>query len=181
VSPRRAALIPALLLLAACAPSQSPAQATAFPAGGAPAAGAGCVDTASARDIWTRVDHRLNAIVLDPKHQGLSDVATGAALTQLQQYVQQMLVVNGVTEREVDSLDALTVSDAGCAGGSLKLTIATRATTDDYLRPDGSVDHADPMVGVEVHLLETFARVSGVWKESDVQSLESPSPSGQIV
>ncbi len=149
--------------------------------GGAPPAGVGCVDVAAARDIWTRVDNRLNVIVLDPNHQGLSDVATGAALTQLQQYIQQTLVASSLTEREVDSLDGLTVQSPACSSGSLQLAIATRATRGDYLKPDGSIDHSDPMVGVEVHLLESFDRVGGVWKESDVQSLDNPTPSAQVV
>ncbi|GAC1580577.1 MAG: hypothetical protein NVS3B18_14220 [Candidatus Dormibacteria bacterium] len=178
---RRLVLIPAVMVLFACGSSQQPASSSFATGGGAPSARAGCVDTITARDIWTRIDNRLNQIVLDPRHQGLSDVATGAALVDLQQYIQTTLVANHLTEREVDSLDSLSIPDAACAGTSLQLTIATTPTRDDYLKPDGSVDHVDPAVGTHIHLLETYSRVTGVWKESDITTLDVPSPSAQVI
>jgi hypothetical protein len=158
-------MLPACLLLAAC--GSSPA-ATGFPLrGGAPSAGPGCVDTSAASDIWK-------------SHQGLADVATGTALLQLQQYIQSTLIAKNLTEREVDTLDSLTVTDAGCNGGPLQVTVSTTVKQDDYLKPDGGVDHSDPVVGGQLHLAESFDRVKGVWKVSRVSSLDAPSPSAQV-
>jgi hypothetical protein len=171
-------MLPACLLLAAC--GSSPA-ATGFPpGGGAPSAGPGCVDTSAASDIWKSVNNRLNQIALDPRHQGLADVATGTALLQLQQYIQSTLIAKNLTEREVDTLDSLTVTDAGCNGGPLQVTVSTTVKQDDYLKPDGGVDHSDPVVGGQLHLAESFDRVKGVWKVSRVSSLDAPSPSAQV-
>lgn len=129
------------------------------------------------------IDTRLNAIILDPKHAGLSDVATGQALTGLQQYIQDNLVAKGFTEREVDTLDSLTVTNAGCNDGPLRVTIRTTLKQDDYLRSNGAVDHSDAAVGTQQSLDETFVRDNGVWKEADVNDsgAASPSSSGAIV
>lgn len=184
VTTRRSWPILTLLLLSSCAPAGSAATATAAGVV-APQARPGCVDVAAARAIWTRVDASLNAVVLDPAHHGLTRVATGGALAQLRTYIQETLVAHGVTEREVDALDSLSVSGSACTGQQLQVTVATRATRDDYLKSNGSLDHTDAMVGVEVHLMETFTRASGVWKESEVQNLDtatpSPGPSGPIL
>ncbi len=178
----RLGLLGTVVVLSACG-ATPPATGTAGPtSGGAPTAAAGCVSESSARDIWTRIDERLNAIVLDPQHQGLSGVATGSALTNLQDYIQTTLVAKHLTEREVDRLDNLTIVDAGCAStASLQLSITTTMTRDDYLKPDGSFDHSDPAVGRTLHLIESFQRVGAVWKESAIARLDVPSPSAQIV
>jgi hypothetical protein len=174
----RFAVLPACLLVAACGAT---ATTSGPPPTGPPPAAAGCVDSATAHQIWTGINSRLNAIVLDPRHQGLADVATGSALTGLQDYIQTKLVANNLTEREVDSLDGLRIDDAGCAGGPVQLYITTTATRDDYLKPDGSVDHSDPLVGAQLHVEESFDRVGGQWKESSIVDLDAPSPSAQIV
>ena len=131
----------------------------------------------TAREVWTTIDNRLNAIVLDPKHQGLSDVATGNALAQVQQYIADNLVAKGFTEREVDTLDSLSIVAAGCNNGPLTLDIRTTLKQDDYLRSDGSVDHSDSAVGTQLHLRETYVRAGGGWKEADVSDLDQPAPS----
>lgn len=179
---RRLTLLGVTALVAACGPAQPAAGGASPTGGGAPAASAGCVSDNAARDIWTRIDQRLNQVVLDPQHRGLSDVATGTALSDLQTYIQTTLVDKHVTEREVDALDKLSVSDAACtAGAELQLAITTHSTRDDYLKPDGSVDHADPDVGTSFRLLEGFTRVGGVWKESSITRLDVPSASPQLV
>ncbi len=169
------------MLLAGCGSTPS-ATTSAVPTGGAPAAAAGCVSDSAARDIWTRIDQSLNAVILDPQHQGLSDVATGSALTDLQDYIKTTLVAKHLTEREVDRLDNVAVADPACTNGSpLRLTITTTATRDDYLKPDGTLDHSDPAVGMTFHIDESFERVGGVWKESSFARLDAPSPSPQLV
>jgi hypothetical protein len=178
----RLGLVAVVALLAACGSSTPATTATAPANGGAPSAAAGCVSETTARDIWTGIDVRLNAIVLDPQHHGLTDVATGAALTDLQDYIQTTLVAKRLTEREVDRLDNLTIVDAACSStASLQLSVSTTATRDDYLKSDGSLDHSDPAVGTMFHLIETFQRVGGVWKESAITRLDVPSPSPQVV
>lgn len=181
---RRLLLAPACLLLAACGAAQQPSGAVSTATGvptSAPTSAPGCVTKAAARDIWTWINNRLNAIALDPKHQGLSDVATGTALSDIQSYIQTTLVAKNLTEREVDTLDSLTVTDAACTGNSLQLTVASTVKQDDYLKPDGSVDHADSAVGTQLHLVETFDRVNGVWKESSIGDAGGTSPSPQVV
>ena len=176
---RRLLLAPTWLLLAACGTTgPQPGGGTAS---GVPTSLPGCVSRAAARDIWTRIDNRLNAIALDPRHAGLSDVATGSALSEIQGYIQTTLVAKGLTEREVDTLDSLTVSDAACTGNSLQVTVASTVAQDDYLRADGTVDHRDAAVGTQLHLVETFDRVGGVWKESSITDAGSPSPTAQVV
>lgn len=136
-------------------------------------AAASCITQSQAETIWTSVDQRLNAAVLDPKHSGLSDVATGSALSLIQQYVQTTLVQPHLTEREVDHLDQLIILNAGCGGAPLHVHVAMTVVRDDYLKPDGKVDHSDPTVGTTLHLDETFVRAGGGWKESNFQSLQS--------
>ena len=125
-----------------------------------------------AEAVWTSVDQRLNAIVLDPRHAGLDSVATGSALTLIQQYVQTTLVQPHLTEREVDHLDQLIILSAGCGGGPLHVHVAMTVVRDDYLKSDGSADHSDATTGTTLHLDETFVRSGAVWKESDFQSLQ---------
>ena len=123
------------------------------------------------------INNRLNAIVLDPTHTGLTDVATGNALVQVQQYIQDTLVSKGFTEREVDTLDSLTIDAAACNNGPLTVSVLTTLKQDDYLKSDGTVDHSDASVGTQLHLQETYVRSNGVWKEADVNDLSQPAPS----
>jgi hypothetical protein len=141
-----------------------------------PAQGTGCVTQQQATQVWTQIDTRLNAIELDPKHAGTADVATGAALTGIRQYLQQQLVAKNLTEREVDHLQSLSVVDAGCNGGTLQLRVTMTLVQDDYLATDGHVDHADAQVGKTLHILDSYVRSGGVWKESDFQDLDQPGP-----
>lgn len=168
-------------LLAACGPATGSPVRPVSGGSAAPSASAGCVDKTTATVIWTSINSRLDAIVLDPNHAGLADVTTGTAMSDLQQYIQTTLASKNLTEREVDRLDNLTVTDAACTGGNLVLTVDTTVTKDDYLKPDGSVDHSDPSVGSQLHLLETYTRVNGTWKEADIADASGPSPSGSIV
>ncbi len=143
----------------------------------------GCVTRAQATQIWTSIDKKLNAIELDPKHAGLSAVATGNAFGLITDYLQNQLVNQHFTEREVDRLDSLTVVNAGCNNGTLELKVGVTATRDDYLTPSGHVDHSDPLVGVLLHIDESFTRSGGGWKESDFVDLDLPpaSPTPQLL
>lgn len=175
----RLCLLSLCMVLAGCASSRPGTSPTAVDA--APAATSACVDAATARDIWTRIDKRLNAIMLDPQHRGIAQVATGTALTKMQGYIQTTLVANKLTEREVDTLDSLSVSDPACNRGSLRLVVTITAVADDYLRPDGSIDHSNPLVGAHTHIVETFDRVAGTWRESDSLRLDRVTPSPRFV
>jgi hypothetical protein len=161
--------------LAACSPSGVVAPSSV------PVQGSGCVTQQQAEQIWTGIDAKLNAIVLDPMHRGADAVSTGNALVMLNQYIQQQLVSNGFTEREVDRLAQLTIVDPGCNGGALRIRVAVTIVQDDYLAQDGHVDHKDLSVGSIIHVLETFSRVGSIWKESDFQDLDVSSPSPQLV
>jgi hypothetical protein len=162
--------VPALLALAACGSATSRAAPTPTVAA-APTAGAGCVDAAAARAIWTTINNRLNAIQLDPNHAGLADVSTGAALTVRSDYIRTTLTDKHLTEREVDRLDNLSVTNGGCTGGALTVDVTITLTKDDYLRADGTVDHADASVGTQFERVITYVRTGGVWKESDITDL----------
>ena len=141
----------------------------------------GCVSQSQAQQIWTQIDNQLNAIVLDPSHAGLGNVATGNALAQIQQYIQTTLVQANLTEKEVDRLDALTVLSAGCNNGTLTVHVTMTVTRDDYLTPTGKVDHSDPQVGATLHLDESYMRAGSSWKESDFTNLDAPSQTPQLV
>ncbi|MBV9101408.1 MAG: hypothetical protein JOZ46_05745 [Candidatus Dormibacteraeota bacterium] len=163
----RAAVIGvAALALTGCSAGAPSSAAASQPAQG------GCVSQSQAESIWTSVDQRLNAIVLDPKHAGLTTVATGSALGLIQQYVQTTLVQPHLTEREVDHLDQLIILSAGCGDAPLHVHVTMTVVRDDYLKPDGSVDHSDPTVGTSLRLDEAFVRAGSSWKESDFQSLQ---------
>jgi len=168
---RAALLLSALSGFSACSPASS--RATPRPTG--------CVGHDQAREIWRSLDDRLNAIVLDPAHAGLEDIATGNALVQDRRYIQEMLVAQHVTEREVNRLDSLTVLDGGCNGGTLRIRVALTLTQDDYLAPDGHVDHSDPAVGATFHLLESYLRAGSGWKQSDYADADAPSPTPQLL
>lgn len=173
----------AATVLSACS-SSSGTHATSSArasASGSAAPQAGCVSQSQAQQIWTQVDGQLNAIVLDPKHAGLSDVATGNALALIQQYIQTTLVQANLTEKEVDRLDALNILSAGCNNGTLTVHVTMTVVRDDYLNPAGKVDHSDPQVGATLHLDESFVRAGSGWKESDFTNLDSPSQTPQLV
>jgi len=172
----------AVSVLSAC--SSSNTHATSSAGASAPSSAApqvGCVSQSQAQQVWTQVDGQLNAIVLDPKHAGLSDVTTGNALAQIQQYIQTTLVQANLTEKEVDRLDALNILSAGCNNGTLIVHVTMTVVRDDYLNPAGKVDHSDPQVGATLHLDESFVRAGTGWKESDFTNLDSPSQTPQLV
>ncbi len=161
-------------LLVSCSPTPS--------AGGSPPL-AVCVTNAQAVEIWTKIDNRINAIELDPHHTGLSDVTTGAALTEIETYMEDQLVSQGLTEHEVDHLDGLVVVEAGCKGQPLTLRVTETLVQDDYLNAGGAVDHHDPEVGQTLHLLQEYENTGGVWKENDFSDLDQPvaTPTPQLL
>jgi hypothetical protein len=138
---------------------------------------AACVDHATAEHIWRTLDDRLNAVVRDPRHAGLELVVTGNALDKDRQYIQQQLVSRHLTEHEVNRLDSLTILDAACGGSALRARISLTLVQDDYLAPDGHVDHPDAQVGGTFRLIETFVRSGSSWKESDFINADQPAPS----
>ena len=151
-------------------------------AGGSPSP-AVCVTGAQAVRIWTAIDNRINAIESDPHHAGLSDVTTGAALTEIESYLQNQLVSKGFTEHEVDHLDGLVVVTAGCRGQPLTLRVTETLVQDDYLNAAGAVDHHDAQVGQTLHLLQAYEQAGGVWKENDFSDLDQPvaTPTPQLL
>ena len=173
----------AAIVLSACSSSGSPHSTSSVGASASSSAApkAGCVSQSQAQQIWTQIDNQLNAIVLDPQHAGLSNVATGNALAQVQQYIQTTLVQANLTEKEVDRLDALNVLSAGCNNGTLTVHVTMTVVRDDYLNPAGKVDHSDPQVGATLHLDESYVRAGSGWKESDFTNLDSPSQTPQLV
>lgn len=130
--------------------------------------------------IWTDIDEKLNAVELDPKHEGVGKLATGQALELINEYLQTTLVSKNLTEKEVDKLESLTVIDAGCNGGDLTVQVSQKVVQDDYLRPDGQLDHSDSAVGTTLELVETFVRDGSSWKESDFRDATQPTSSPQI-
>jgi hypothetical protein len=172
----------AAIVLSACSSSSTHSTSSAGASASTSAAPqAGCVSQSQAQQIWTQVDNQLNAIVLDPQHAGLSNVTTGNALAQIQQYIQTTLVQANLTEKEVDRLDALNVLSAGCNNGTLTVHVTMTVVRDDYLNPAGKVDHSDPQVGATLHLDESYVRAGSGWKESDFTNLDSPSQTPQLV
>ena len=170
-TPPVAGLIAAVL--ASCAP----------PAQGTSTAKTGCVSQSAATQIWASVDNRLNAIELDPHHSGLSGVTTGNAQTTITAYLQQQLVGQGLTEREIDHLDRLSVVQAGCDGSRLILNVTMTLVRDDYLNAAGRVDHQDASVGRQLNLLQEYVRSGSGWKETDFSDLTPPgaNPTPQIL
>jgi len=172
-----AAWVTLAVLVASCA---APSAAHSPPA---PSAKAGCVSQSEAQRIWTTVNHRLDAIELDPRHAGVSAVTTGSARTAITTYLEHQLVANGLTEHEVDRLDALRIVQAGCNGGRLLVNVTMTVVQDDYLKTGGAVDHRDPSVGSALNLLQEYVRSGGAWKESDFSDLTPPaaSPTPQLL
>lgn len=161
---------------AACA---APAGATATPK---PVVATGCVTHSEATRIWATINHSLDAIELDPRHGGAAAVTTGNALAEVTTYLEH-LVAQGLTEREVDRLDQLTVVQAGCDGGRLIVNIDMTVVQDDYLQTGGGFDHRDPSAGTTLNLLQAYVRAGGSWKESDFSSLTPPAagPTPQLL
>ena len=141
----------------------------------------GCADQNTAQRIWSSLDQRLNAIALDPAHAGLEAVATGSALDKERLYIQERLVAQHLTEREVDRLDSLAVLDPGCGKGMLRVRVTVTLVQDDYLAADGHVDHADEAVGSTFHLIESFVRSGADWKEVDFVDADQPTPTPQLL
>jgi hypothetical protein len=153
---------------------------TAVPAGAVPGVlqtpGSGaCVTQAQARAVWQSVDGRVNALELHPSLSGVDAVAQGTAATQLRQYVQQRLLDQHLSEREVQRLDSLSVLQPAC--GSQPLTVRAYVTLvqDDYLAADGHVDHRDPGVGQTSEVLDSYVRTADSWKVVTIASLGPPS------
>jgi hypothetical protein len=165
------------VLLASCA---TPSATRPTPA---TSAKTGCVTQAETTRIWTAVNHRLDAIELDPHHAGVSAVTTGNAFTAITTYLEQQLVARGLTEHEVDRLDQLRIVEAGCNRGRLVLNVTMTLVQDDYLKAGGAVDHRDSSVGSALILLQEYVRSGGSWKESDFSDLTPPasSPTPQLL
>jgi hypothetical protein len=96
-------------------------------------------------------------------------------------YIQQQLIARGLTEHEVDRLDSLTILDPGCGKAPLRVRVTLTLVQDDYLAPDGHVDHADEGVGSTFHLIETYARSGSSWKETDFVDADQPTPTPQLL
>ncbi|HEV7679524.1 MAG TPA: hypothetical protein VGQ42_13240 [Candidatus Dormibacteraeota bacterium] len=141
-----------------------------------PGSGA-CVDVAGARMVWSDVNARLQALVLHPDVGRIAGVAQGAAATQMQQYLQQRLIDQHLTERELERLDDLSIVEAGCGSGPLTVRVTETLVQDDYIDAGGSVDHTDPGVGSASHVLESYVRSGDVWKVITISSLDqTPNP-----
>jgi len=152
----------------------------ASPGGSPGAQGGGCVSHDEAVQIWTDIDQKLNAIELDPKHAGVANVATGQALQLINEYLQTQLIASNFTEKEVDKLESLSVIDAGCSGGDLTVQVSEKVVQDDYLRPNGQLDHSDSAVGTTLELVETFVRDGTTWKESNFRDASQPTSTPQL-
>jgi hypothetical protein len=136
-----------------------------------------CTSNAQARQVWSDVSGRLDALVLHPSLSGVDAVAQGAAATQMRQYIQQRLLDHNLSEREKSRLDDLSIVQPGCGLQPLTVRVTETLMQDDYLASDGHVDHVDAGVGQTSHLLETYVRSGGTWKVLDIASLDqSPSP-----
>jgi hypothetical protein len=145
-----------------------------------PAAGA-CLDNQQARGVWNDVTARLDALSLHPDTTKVSDVAEGTAGDEIRQYLQSTLISKGLTEREKERLDDLTVVQAGCNGEPLTVNLTETLVQDDYLAKDGHVDHQDPSVGQSLHMLESYVRSGSTWKLIALTSLDQPTSNGNIV
>ncbi len=161
-------------------------QSAALPAGAVPGviqtpAPGACVDTAQARTVWNDVTQRLDALSLHPDVAKVGTVAEGTAAQQISQYLQQTLLDKHLTERERERLDSVTVVQPGCNGQPLTLHLTETLVQDDYLAPDGHVDHVDSSVGQRIELLESYVRSGGVWKVVSIANLAQPTDSGNIV
>jgi len=147
-----------------------------------PAPGA-CVDDAQARNVWTDVTRRIDALVLHPDVSHIDTVAQGTAAQDIRQYLEQTLLAKHLTERERERLDAVRVLQPGCNGLPLTLQVTETLVQDDYLAVGGHVDHADPGVGQTHRSLESYVRSGGTWKLIALESLDQPTPTdtGQTI
>jgi hypothetical protein len=137
-----------------------------------------CVDTQQARSIWNDVNTRIDGLSLHPDLSRVGDVAEGSAADEITAYLQQQLLDHKLTERERERLDALTVVQNGCGGNPLTVNVSETVVQDDYLAPNGHVDHSDPAVGQTLHLVESYVRSGSTWKIITMTSLDQPTPSG---
>lgn len=145
-----------------------------------PAPGA-CLDSARARGVWNDVTGRLDALSLHPDTAKVGQVAEGTAGDEIRQYLQTTLIDKGLTERERERLDDLTVVQAGCGGEPLTVNVTETLVQDDYLARDGHVDHQDAGVGQTLHMLESYVRSGTTWKLIALTSLDQPTPDGSTV
>ena len=172
IAPRSAASA-AIATLCAAIVGACGSSSTATPAsggGGNGTQGSGCVSQSQAEQIWRDVDNRIIAFEADPKSAAPGTVATGAALSAIQQYLAQQLEANNWTEREVDKLDSLAIESAGCNGGTLVVRGTMTLVTDEYLTANGRVDHHDSEEGQKQQFIDNYVRVGGVWKQSQLQN-----------
>jgi hypothetical protein len=163
----------------ALAVAHATTEQTAVPAGAVPGVlqtpgGGTCLTQAQARAVWQNVDERMTALELHPSLSGVDAVAQGTAATQLRQYLQQRLLDQHLSEREVQRLDSISVLQFAC--GSQPLTVRAYVTLvqDDYLAADGHVDHRDPGVGQTSEVLLSYVRTPGGWKVITIASLGAP-------
>jgi hypothetical protein len=143
--------------------------------------GGPCLDSTQARSVWNDVNARLDALSLHPDTQRVGDVAQGTAASEIRQYLQKNLIDKNLTERERERLDDITVVQPGCAGQPLTVHISETVVQDDYLRPDGHLDHTDSAVGTTLHMLESYVRSGGTWKIIALTPLDQPTPQGNII
>lgn len=146
-----------------------------------PGTGAACLDTTQARAVWTDVTKRLDALSLHPDVSRVGDVAAGSAATEIRHYLQQTLIEKHLTEREREQLDNLSVIEDGCNGLPLTVHVTETLVQDDYLAPDGHVDHSDSQVGHQLETVESYVRSGSTWKVVAITSLEQPTPQGNTV
>lgn len=140
--------------------------------------GAGtCVAQAEARAVWQGVNTRVDALVLHPSLAAVDGVAQGTAAVQLRQYVQQRLLDQHLTEREVQRLDSLTVVQPACGSQPLTVRAAVTLVQDDYLAADGHVDQHDPGVGQASQVIESYVRTTSGWKVITIARVGQPSVS----
>jgi subtilisin family serine protease len=143
-----------------------------------PAPGA-CVDEAQARSVWSDVTARLDALVLHPDVSRVDTVAQGTAAQEIRAYLEQTLLDKHLHEREQERLDALQVVQRGCGGVPLTVRATETLVRDDYLAPDGHVDHTDSGVGQTHDTLESYVRSGGSWKLIALATLGGPTPTDQ--
>jgi hypothetical protein len=161
------------------------AEQNAVPAGAVPGVlqtpGSGaCITEAQARGVWQTVDDRVNALVLHPSTAAVAALAQGTAATQLRAYVQQRLLDQHLTEREVQRLDSISVLQPACGSQPLTVRVYVTLVQDDYLAADGHVDHRDPGVGQSSEVIESYVRTPGGWKVITIATLGTPAPSPGI-
>lgn len=126
--------------------------------------GGACLGQAQARAVWQSVEDRIDLLLRNPAEAGVDAVAEGAAATQLRAYVQTSLLDQHLSEHQLRALTALTVLQAGCGVQPLTVRATVTLAVDDYLTPDGQVDHSDPGVGQASQVLESFVRSGAGWK-----------------